>query len=168
MPETGWRSVQALWGYGIAVVTLGLDQWTKWLAQTYLRPYEAQTVTPWFDWLLAYNSGAAFSFLAGAGGWQRWFFVAIAVAVSAVLALWLSRLPRERLWLGVALGLVLGGGLGNLYDRLVFGHVVDFISLHYAGWHWPTFNIADSAITLGAAVLILDSFRGQSRQGSTA
>lgn len=163
MPDTqdtnsGWFSTRARWGYGVAAGVLILDQWSKHWASTSLTYREPVPLTSWFDLLLAHNTGAAFSFLADAGGWQRWFFTLITVAVSVVLVVWLSRLPRYRIWLGMALGLILGGGLGNLWDRIQLGYVVDFISLHYGGWYWPAFNVADSAISAGAAILVLDSF----------
>ena len=160
MPETGtgWLSVGARWGYGIAAAVLLLDQWSKHWASTTLTYREPVPLTSWFDLLLAHNTGAAFSFLADAGGWQRWFFTLITVLVSVVLVVWLTRLPRHRIWLAVALGLILGGGLGNLWDRLQLGYVVDFISLHYGGWYWPAFNVADSAISVGACIIVLDSF----------
>ena len=161
MPEgSGFLARQALMGYGAAVAIVALDQWTKHLASLELNYRVPVELTSWFDLTLAHNTGAAFSFLAGAGGWQRWFFTAVAAAVSVVLIVWLSRLPRHRVPLALALGLVLGGGLGNLYDRVALGYVVDFISIHYHQWYWPAFNIADSAITVGAVVLVLDSFRG--------
>jgi len=144
----------------VALAIVVLDQWTKHLASLELSYRVPVELTSWFDLTLAYNTGAAFSFLAGAGGWQRWFFTAVAAAVSVVLIVWLSRLSQHRVPLAVALGLVLGGGLGNLYDRVALGYVVDFISIHYQQWYWPAFNIADSAITVGAVVLVLDSFRG--------
>jgi len=147
-------------GYGVALAIVVLDQWTKHLASLELSYRVPVELTSWFDLTLAHNTGAAFSFLAGAGGWQRWFFTAVAAAVSVVLIVWLSRLSQHRVPLAVALGLVLGGGLGNLYDRVALGYVVDFISIHYQQWYWPAFNIADSAITVGAVVLVLDSFRG--------
>jgi signal peptidase II len=112
--------------------------------------------------MLAHNTGAAFSFLASAGGWQRWFLAAVAGVVSVVVAVWLTRLePRQRI-LGLSLGLILGGGLGNLIDRVTLGYVVDFISWHYEEWYWPAFNIADSAICLGAVLLLWDSVLGES------
>jgi signal peptidase II len=111
---------------------------------------------PVFDLTLLYNTGAAFSFLAGAGGWQRWLFVAIAMGMSAFLLHWMYRTPRSHYLLGVGLALVLGGALGNLYDRTVHGHVVDFISLHWEGYYFPAFNIADTAITLGTIALLVD------------
>ncbi len=165
MPKPGFSSQRALLGYAIALVVLGLDQYTKALATAHLQYRVPIEVTSWFDLMLAHNTGAAFSFLADAGGWQRWFFVAIALTVSGVMVVWLSRLQPERRWLGLALGGILGGGLGNLLDRISHGYVVDFISLHYADWYWPAFNIADSAISVGAVIIVLDSlFNGQSHQ----
>ena len=155
---TGFKSVQAISGYAVGLFTICVDQLTKNWAESALTFRVPEPVTSWFDLTLAYNTGAAFSFLADAGGWQRWFFALIAVVISIVLVVWLSRVPRERWWMPIALGFVLGGGLGNLYDRVVLGHVVDFISVHYGSWYWPAFNIADSAITAGAVILVLDSF----------
>ena len=166
MPDLGLTSVRARWGYAIALAIIVADQWTKWLASSSLQYRVPVEITSWFDLMLAHNSGAAFSFLAGAGGWQRWFFAVIALLVSAVMVVWLARLPRARYWVGCALGLVLGGGLGNLWDRLQHGYVVDFISLHYGGWYWPAFNIADSAISVGAAILVLDSLFHRDEAGA--
>ena len=119
-------------------------------------------ITSWFDLMLAHNTGAAFSFLASAGGWQRWFLAGVALVVSVVVSVWLTRLKHTEQMLGIALGLVLGGGLGNLIDRVSLGYVVDFISWHYNDWYWPAFNIADSAICVGAVLLVWDSFFGES------
>jgi len=114
------------------------------------------------SWTLAYNTGAAFSFLADSGGWQRWLFTLIAVVVSVVLVVWLKRLGRGDTWLAIALALVLGGAVGNLFDRVVLGHVVDFILVHWQDrWRFPAFNLADSAITVGAIMLALDMFKSK-------
>nr|VFK21522.1 MAG: signal peptidase II Aspartic peptidase. MEROPS family A08 [Candidatus Kentron sp. LPFa] len=129
-----------------------LDQGTKYLASTML-DHAPVPVLPFLNFALTYNSGAAFSFLSSAGGWQRWFFVVISIVVSAIIVHWLRGVPRGEVRLPMALALVLGGALGNLWDRLTLGAVMDFIDLHYHGWHWPTFNIADSAITVGACLL---------------
>lgn len=159
MPDgPGWLSVRARWGYAVACAVVVLDQLTKHWASAELSFRQPLPVTSWFDLTLAHNTGAAFSFLAGAGGWQRWFFAVIAIVVSAVMVVWLTRLSRDRVWIGLALGLILGGGIGNLWDRMALGYVVDFISVHYGRWYWPAFNIADSAISLGAVILVLDSF----------
>jgi signal peptidase II len=146
-----------LW-YGISAVVILLDQWTKRLAEANLNYGEAITVTSWFDLTLAYNRGAAFSFLSEADGWQRWFFTTIAAVVSLVITIWIWRLGSRQRVLALGLALILGGALGNLYDRLMLGHVVDFISWHYQHNYWPAFNIADAAICGGAALLIIDMF----------
>ncbi|TLX53764.1 signal peptidase II [Stutzerimonas nosocomialis] len=146
----------------LSVVVVVLDQATKFYFEGALTLYQRIEVIPdYFSWTLAYNTGAAFSFLADHSGWQRWLFAAIAIGVSAVLVVWLKRLKPDETWLAIALSLVLGGALGNLYDRMVLGHVVDFILVHWQNrWYFPAFNIADSAITVGAIMLALDMFKG--------
>jgi len=141
----------------LAVLTIILDFATKQMALSYLEYGQSVYVLPVFDLTLLYNPGAAFSFLAGAGGWQRWFFTIIAIGVSLALCVWLMKLKPHEKWLSAALCLVIGGALGNLYDRLVYGHVIDFIHVHWDKNYFPAFNIADSAITLGAIMLIVDS-----------
>jgi signal peptidase II len=165
--RNGWHSLR--W-YGFALLVIVLDQWSKGIAESaldYGRPLE---VFSWFNLTLQYNTGAAFSFLSDAGGWQRYFFTAVAILISMGIMGWLYVMPREQKLLAFALALILGGALGNVWDRLVLGHVVDFISVHYAGRYFPAFNLADSAITLGAACMILDSLFGgdtqRGRQGS--
>ncbi|MBA1202594.1 lipoprotein signal peptidase [Pseudomonas capeferrum] len=145
----------------LSLVVLVLDQATKVYFEGALSLYQRIEVIPdYFSWTLAYNTGAAFSFLADSSGWQRWLFALIALVVSAVLVVWLKRLGRGEIWLAVALALVLGGALGNLYDRIVLGHVVDFILVHWQNrWYFPAFNLADSAITVGAVMLALDMFK---------
>ena len=145
-----------------------LDQLTKQLANSHLTPYHPLPIAPWLNFTLSFNPGAAFSFLAGAGGWQRWFFTILAIAVSAAIVVWMHRLSRAEWRLGVGLALILGGAIGNVIDRLLFGYVIDFIDVYYAHWHWPAFNIADSAITVGAVFLIVDSLFGGSRQREKA
>ena len=147
----------------LSVVVFVIDQVTKYWFDNNLQMYERITVIPQvLDWTLAYNTGAAFSFLAGASGWQRWLFTLIAVVVSVVLVVWLKRLKPDETWLAVGLALVLGGALGNLVDRVVFGHVVDFILVHWQDrWRFPAFNVADSAITVGAILLALDMFKSK-------
>jgi signal peptidase II len=140
-----------------------LDQTTKQIAEATLMAYEAVPVLPSFNLTLMYNTGAAFSILADAGGWQRWFFLVLSLAISVVLVIWLSRLEASERYLATALALVLGGALGNFIDRVVFGHVIDFIQVYYDRWYWPAFNIADSAITIGAALLIINSLFGSQR-----
>ena len=143
----------------IALVVVLLDLWTKYLASTHLELYQPQAVYSWLNWRLAHNPGAAFSFLAGAGGWQRWFFTGLALVVSVFLLAWLLRTRREERLVPLALVLVLGGAIGNTVDRLRHGYVVDFIDVHARGWHWPAFNVADSAIVCGIILLLLDAFR---------
>lgn len=155
----------APWGWlWIAVTVFVLDYLTKVWASTNLIYGWSREVLPFLNWTLAHNTGAAFSFLHDAGGWQRWFFVAIAVVVSVCLLVWLQRLPRDARWLPVAITLLLGGALGNLYDRALQGYVVDFIHVHWAGWHFPAFNIADCGITVGAIMLVIDSLFLESRR----
>ena len=141
----------------LTAVVIVADQATKSLVVAALSRGETLPITGFMSLVLAYNSGAAFSFLAGAQGWQRWFFATIAVVASAFLVYLLKRGGGRVLCAGLAL--ILGGALGNLWDRIVIGKVVDFLLLHYGEWSWPAFNVADSAITVGAALLIIDSFR---------
>ncbi|TRO19719.1 lipoprotein signal peptidase [Ectopseudomonas mendocina] len=145
----------------LSVLILVVDRVTKDIFEGTLSMYQRIEVIPgYFDWTLAYNTGAAFSFLADAAGWQRWFFAAIAIVVSVVLVVWLKRLKRHETLLAVALAMVLGGALGNLYDRVVLGHVVDFILVHWQNrWYFPAFNLADIFITIGAILLALDMFK---------
>jgi signal peptidase II len=153
------RNPLALAWLGIAVLVVVLDVWTKHLASTHLELFQPQAVFPWLNWRLAHNPGAAFSFLAGAGGWQRWFFTVLAIAVTVFLLVWLFRTQRGERLVPLALVLVMGGAIGNAIDRLRFGYVVDFIDVHARGWHWPAFNVADSAIVCGIILLLLDAFR---------
>lgn len=145
------------WGW-LSASVIALDQLTKYLAETLLVMHQPVPVLPFFNLLLTYNTGAAFSFLREAGGWQRWLFLGLGVLVSVGLLVWLQRLRSEEKWLAVALALILGGAVGNWIDRAVIGQVIDFIQIYYKQWYFPTFNIADSAITVGAGLLILDSF----------
>ncbi|MDU9413345.1 signal peptidase II [Pseudomonas sp. zfem005] len=147
----------------LSVLVFLLDQGSKWVVLDVIPFRERITVIPgWFDWIHVYNTGAAFSFLADSSGWQRWFFALIALVVSGVLVVWLKRLKADETWLAIALAMVLGGALGNLYDRVVLGHVVDFILVHWQDrWYFPAFNLADSAITLGAIMLALDMFKSK-------
>ncbi len=142
----------AFW-LGFAGVVMVLDQLTKFWVTSALKFGQSIEVTPFFNLVLVYNPGAAFSFLSDAAGWQRWFFVVLALAVSAWLVAMLKLHAAERL-LPSACALVLGGALGNVIDRLLFGAVIDFLDVHAVGWHWPAFNVADSAISLGVALLI--------------
>lgn len=144
----------------LSLIVVILDQASKQLIESSMMVFETLPIMPFLNLTLAYNEGAAFSFLADQGGWQRWFFVLLATGVTIVLVVWLGRLkPGERL-VAVALGLIIGGALGNLIDRLLFGHVIDFIDAYYRDWHWPAFNLADSAIFLGVVLMLVDAFRG--------
>ena len=147
----------------LTLLVVVIDQASKYYFEHSLNMYQQIVVIPdYFSWTLAYNTGAAFSFLADSSGWQRWLFALIAVVVSAVLVVWLKRLGRDETWLAVALALVLGGAIGNLWDRVVLGHVVDFILVHWRNTHYfPAFNLADSAITVGAVMLALDMFKSK-------
>ena len=147
--------------FWLSGVVLILDQGSKWFADSLLGPHDAVPLLPFLDLRKAYNPGAAFSFLSDASGWQRWFFSGLAVLIIGVLVAWLRRLPPGQGRVALALALILGGAAGNLIDRVLYGHVIDFIDLYYGTWHWPTFNIADSAITLGAVLLILDALLGR-------
>jgi signal peptidase II len=142
---------------GVSALVIYFDWQTKQIASEALVMYRPQEVFSWLNWTLAHNYGAAFSFLSDAGGWQRWLFTGLAIVVSLVLIVWLLRLPREEWRTGLALGLVIGGALGNLIDRIQLGYVVDFIDVYYRDWHWPAFNIADSAISCGVALLLIDA-----------
>ena len=143
---------------GLSAIVIALDQLTKYWVTSRFQLGDSVTITSFFNLVLAYNTGAAFSFLADAGGWQRIFFTVIAVVAAIVIVVLLRRPQNHRLF-NIALALILGGALGNLIDRVTLGHVVDFIQVHASGYFWPAFNIADSAISIGAALLIWDSFR---------
>lgn len=151
-----------LWLTGIVLIS---DQITKAWVTASLGLYERINVIPFLDITRVHNRGAAFSFLSTASGWQRWFFAALALAVSVLIVVWLRRLPPGQRTLSAGLTLILGGALGNLWDRLQLGYVVDFIDVYYQAWHWPAFNVADSAITVGAALLILDALAVRRRGG---
>ena len=149
--------------YGLALVVLVLDQATKLWASARLEYAQPVEVMPFFNLTLLHNTGAAFSFLRDAGGWQQWLFAAIAVAVSLAIVVWLWRLPQQERLQATALALILGGAIGNLWDRLVQGYVVDFLDFYVGGYHWPAFNIADAGIVVGAALMIWLSFRDPQR-----
>ena len=140
----------------VAVLVLIVDHITKYLIQKYFVLYSIIPITEFFNFTLAYNKGAAFSFLDQFSGWQTWLLGGISVIVSVGILFWLTRISSKQQWLGIALALVLGGALGNLSDRLLYGHVIDFLDFHLGHWHWPTFNIADSAICVGAFMLFID------------
>jgi signal peptidase II len=154
----------------LGLLVIGLDQLVKWLVVSHLTPGEPLAVLPpVLDFTLMYNTGAAFSFLSDASGWQRWLFIALAIGASAGIVAWLSRLrARSHGLLACSLALIFGGALGNVIDRVRIGHVVDFIHAHWNGHHFPAFNVADSALTIGAALLLLDVWREgrSSKKGS--
>jgi len=150
-----------LW-LGIAIVVVLMDQVSK-ITMTRLLVYgQSEVVNPFFNLVMVYNQGAAFSFLANSGGWQRWFFSALALAVSISIIWMLNRNASQRMFCW-SLSLILGGAVGNLIDRLAYGHVIDFLDVHVGNWHWPAFNVADSAITIGAALFVLDELRRVNR-----
>ena len=140
---------------GLSLAIFVADQFTKVLILGYYRLGDSTYVTSFFNVVRAHNTGAAFSFLAGASGWQRWFFTAVGIA-AAVFIVWMLRSHAGQRLFSFALACILGGAIGNVVDRLVHGYVVDFVQLHWRGWYFPAFNVADSAITIGAACLILD------------
>ncbi len=154
---------------GLALLLLIADQFTKVLIMGYYKLGDATYVTSFFNVVRVHNTGAAFSFLASAGGWQRWFFTGIGVA-AALFIIWMLKSHAGKMLFSFALACILGGAIGNVIDRSLYGYVVDFLDFHYAGWHFPTFNVADSAITVGAICLILDELlrvrRARRRQGS--
>ena len=151
MPDRGGR-----W-FALAGAVIVLDQISKWVVLNTLTLGDTRYVAPFWNWVLTFNPGAAFSFLANQPGWQRWFFTGLALAVSAWLALEIRRHAGQRL-MALSMALIMGGALGNVIDRVRFGAVVDFVQWHVAGYYWPAFNIADSAITVGAVLLIFSQF----------
>lgn len=146
----------------LSLLLLAVDQATKMIVVNTMSYRESIDILPVFNFTYVHNYGAAFSFLSDAGGWQRWFLSAIAIAISVLLTWWLKRLPATNKILCCAYSLVLAGAIGNLYDRIVYGYVIDFLHVHYNDWHFPAFNIADSAICIGAALLLFDAFTGES------
>lgn len=152
LKQSGWR----LWW--LMLLVLVCDQASKQIVIANMQLFDSIDLLPFFNLTYVRNYGAAFSFLSDAGGWQRWFFTVIAVVISVVLAVWLARSHYSQLKLNLALSLVLAGAIGNLIDRSIYGYVIDFLHLYYQNWHYPAFNIADSAICIGAALLVWDSF----------
>jgi len=158
--ERRWFGLQAgasnwLW---LSLAVIALDQWTKYLITDHLDEFQEVVLLPVLELMRLHNEGAAFNLLSSASGWQRWLFIALGLVVSGAILFWLRRLPASgRSLLAAGLCLVLGGALGNVIDRVLWGHVIDFIRVHYGQWYFPAFNLADSAITLGAALLILDN-----------
>ncbi len=143
---------------GLAFIIVLVDQFSKWLVVSHFALGDSMKVLDFFNLVRVHNSGAAFSFLSSAGGWQRWLFTGIGFAAVALI-LWLLRSHAGQKLFAFALSNILGGAIGNLLDRLLHGYVVDFLDFHWRGWHFPAFNVADSAITIGAACLILDEIR---------
>lgn len=140
----------------LSVIVLIADQMTKYSVVHNLSLGETKPIVPFLNLTLAFNQGAAFSFLNQAGGWQQWFFTGIAVVICVVLLCWLARMPRNHQWIACAAALIFGGALGNLFDRVYHHYVIDFIDFHIGAWHYPTFNVADSAVVVGVMMLLLD------------
>ena len=149
------NGLRFLW---ITALFLFLDQVSKYIVVSEMAYRESISVLPFFNLTYVRNTGAAFSFLADAGGWQRWFFTIIAIVISIVILIWLKKTPKAQVRLCVAFTLILSGAIGNVIDRIRFGYVVDFLDFHWAGYNWPAFNVADSAIFVGALLLAIDAF----------
>ena len=147
-----------LWLTGLVIA---LDQASKWIMVSWLSLYETVAVIPYFNLTMAHNRGAAFSFLANEGGWQRWFFIGLALVISVGLFFWLAKSAKTKME-AISISMILGGAIGNVIDRVYFGYVIDFLDVYYGSYHWPAFNIADAAICIGAALLIIDSFTAKS------
>jgi signal peptidase II len=163
-----------LWCYfSLSAFIVILDLWTKYLASTHLEYAVPVPIYTLFDSLtgfnltLLHNTGAAFSFLAGEGGWQRWFFIILAITVSIGLSYWLTKLKDDP-WVALSVSLILGGAIGNLYDRATLGYVVDFLHFYWGDYHFPAFNFADTAISIGAALMVLDIFRSREPKAEDA
>ena len=146
---------------GLSAVVIMLDQITKSMVLAKLSLHERVPLLPFLDWTLAYNKGVAFSLFNQGMAWQRWGLASFAILIASVFVVWLARLPRHDKWSAAALSLVIGGALGNVIDRLRLGHVVDFVLVYWRDWHWPAFNVADSAICVGAALLLFAGLRGE-------
>jgi signal peptidase II len=152
---------------GLSLAVIVLDQLSKWFVASHMQVYQTIYVLPMFNIALLHNTGAAFSMLAGQPGWQRWFFVVLALVIAGLIVTWLVRMPASSTrWMAAGLALVAGGAVGNVWDRLVQGYVVDFLQFHWHGWFFPAFNVADSAITVGAIMLILDGMFLQRRNAA--
>lgn len=155
LTQTGLRW---LW---VSLVIFIIDRYTKYLALNDLSLMSPDAILPFFNLTLVYNQGAAFSFLAHASGWQVWFFGLIAMVISVSIIIWLATLSYQNRWLSVALALIVGGALGNLFDRLIYGYVIDFIDLYVSHFHWPVFNVADMAVCVGAGMLLIDLIKSK-------
>jgi len=154
--KTNTPQLRWLW---LSLLVIGLDQFTKSLVTHHLMLHQPLYLLPFFNLMFALNAGAAFSFLGEASGWQRWFFVSVALVISGFILRWLMQLPRTQNWNASAFALILGGALGNVYDRIAYGYVIDFFDFHINTWHFPTFNVADSAICVGVGMWILSTLR---------
>jgi signal peptidase II len=164
-PKTPLKTLPWLKWFALAATILLLDQLTKLWIMAEFSLGQSLYVNGIFNLVRAHNEGAAFSFLSDAGGWQRWLFTVISAVVSLIIAVWLTRLPRQRVLEALALSLILGGALGNLYDRMTLGYVVDFLDFHWGNWHFAAFNVADMAISVGAVLIIIDGlFFQQSKE----
>ncbi len=149
----------------LSIAVIVFDQLTKvWIDNNFLLHARQPVIDGFFDLTLAYNPGAAFSFLADAGGWQRWFFTILATVVTIILVVWLKRLPAHEKLNAAALSLIIGGAIGNLIDRIAYGHVIDFLLVYYQQWSWPAFNVADSAISVGVVLMLLAMFHSSPSQ----
>lgn len=147
----------------LVVVMIAIDRYSKYWVMSHLSFFEPMRILPFLNFTLAYNTGAAFSFLHAASGWQHWVLGGLALVVSAIVLVWLSRLPARQWWLNISLCLIMAGALGNAVDRALYGFVVDFLDFHIGGWHFAIFNIADSAICVGAFMMICDWLRSDKR-----
>lgn len=155
------RMLKWLW---LSLLVFVLDQVSKLLIVKNFDLYESVELLPSVNFTYVHNMGAAFSFLSSAGGWQRWFFVGVAIIATTVLVIWLRRLKPTETWMAATISLVLGGAVGNLYDRISYGYVIDFIDVYYQAHHWPVFNIADSAISVGVVMMLVDVFKSDKSQ----
>ncbi len=153
-PDTSLNMLKWLWLTGLAVI---LDQASKLAIDASMQLYQSIELISFFNLTYVRNTGAAFSFLSEAGGWQRWFFAILASIISIVLTVWLAKLKKHEILMAASLSLILGGAIGNLIDRVLYGYVIDFLDVYYQSWHWPAFNVADSAITVGVILMLLES-----------
>jgi len=150
----------------LSLLVFVFDQASKlWVVKNF-ELYESIQLFPSLNFTYVHNLGAAFSFLSSAGGWQRWFFVGVALIATTVLLIWLRKLKPSERWMALSISLVLGGAIGNLYDRISYGYVIDFIDVYYKAHHWPVFNIADAAIYIGVVMMLIDAFKGESSKAT--
>ena len=168
--ERGFRFSAGAWRWlALSIAVIAVDQYSKYLIMQNFLEFERLVLLPVLELMRLHNEGAAFSFLSNAGGWQRWMFIGIGLSVGAGIVVWLLRLPAKgHGLLAAGLALVLGGAIGNVIDRILWGHVVDFIRVHYQDWYFPAFNAADSAISIGVGLLLLDSLLDYRRSRNSA